>query len=100
MRKTARLQWVTWILESLLLATVGLSVVIFLGYATFYATGRGELTLGLGHLVFYRINKVATGVTGQALNPGMGITWLGTIILITGVIIESHRAHDRHHRAT
>jgi len=99
MRRKAGLQWATWILESLLLATVGLSMVIFLGYATFYATGRSELTLGLGHLAFYRISKVTTSVTGQTLNPGMGITWLGSMVLIAGIIIESHRAHDRHQRS-
>ncbi|KRO04446.1 hypothetical protein IV54_GL001370 [Levilactobacillus paucivorans] len=70
-------------------------MVIFLGYATFYATGRSELTLRLGHLAFYRISRATTNVTGQTLNPGMGMTWLGTIIIIAGIIIESHRVHDR-----
>ncbi|WP_125546053.1 LlsX family protein [Levilactobacillus lindianensis] len=99
MRQKVMIQWATWILESLLLATLGLSVVIFLGYATFYATGRGELTLRLGHLAFYRISKGTTSVTGQRLNPGMVITWLGSLIIIMGIFVESHRDHGRHQRS-
>lgn len=83
-----------WGLESLisLCVTAGLlSVMISAAYATMRTGPAATLNLRVFGLVFYHFSRTAGQVSGQTLNQGMSLVWLGGSMALFALLELRHR---------
>ncbi|AYM03348.1 LlsX family protein [Levilactobacillus yiduensis] len=83
-----------WCLESLIsLCVIAglLSVVISAAYATIRMGPAAVMNLRVFGLVFYHLSRTAGQVSGQTLNQGMSLVWLGGSVALFTLLELRHR---------